>query len=195
VRIAISGTHCSGKTTLVEDFLAVHPEFIHEPEPYEWLEDVYGEGMTDEPTADDFLRQLELSVERLRTYSDGAKVLAERSPADFLAYMLALGDLGRARYGSELIPSAVELAATGIAHLDLIVVLPLNLREGIAAPESEDLELREAANDRLLDLVNADEYGLFTGSSPRIVEIQGTRDERLRAMERAVFHRATHALV
>jgi hypothetical protein len=33
VRIAVTGTHGSGKTTLIEDFLAGHPGCEHEHEP------------------------------------------------------------------------------------------------------------------------------------------------------------------
>ena len=190
MRIALSGTHCSGKTTLVEDFLAAHGDYLHEPEPYEWLEEVYGEASGDEPTADDFLRQLELSVVRLRSHAPGARVVAERSPVDFLAYLLALTDLGRSGRDCEMIASAAELAAAGMAHVDLLVVLPLNERDEIIAPESEDLELRDAMNDRLVDLIATDEYAFFANGSPRVVEITGRRDQRLQLLGRAVFQRA-----
>ena len=186
MRIAVSGTHCSGKSTLVEDFLAAHRDYLHEPEPYEWLEDVYGEAAADEPNVDDFNRQLELSVERLITHAPGARVIAERSPVDFLAYMLALDDLGRAGRDCQLIASAAERAAVGMAHLDLLVLLPLNETDRIVAPASEDLELREAMNDRLLDIVTADPYSLFGSGRPRVVEIHGTRVARLRQLERWV---------
>jgi hypothetical protein len=185
VRIAVSGTHCSGKSTLVEGFLAAHPDYVHEPEPYEWLEEVYGELTADEPGVDDFYRQLQLSVERLGGYGIGARVIAERSPLDFLAYMLALDELGRAGRDCALIASAAESAAAGMAHLDLLVLLPLNGIDGIDAPDSEDLELREAMNDRLLDLVATDPYSRFSGR-PRVVELHGTRDQRLRQLEQAV---------
>ena len=33
MRIAVAGTHASGKSTLIADFLATHPEYAHEPEP------------------------------------------------------------------------------------------------------------------------------------------------------------------
>lgn len=186
MRIAISGTHCSGKSTLVQDFLAAHGDYVHEPEPYEWLQDVYGEVITGEPTAEDFHRQLEFSVERLQSYGRGARVIAERSPVDFLAYLLALTDLERAGRDCEMIVSAAELAAGGMTHVDLLAVLPLNGRDGIVAPASEDLALREAMNERLLDLITADEYALFGSGSPRVVEIHGARDQRLRALEQAM---------
>ena len=185
MRIVVSGTHCSGKSTLVADFLAAHRDYVHEPEPYEWL-DVYGEVAADEPGVDDFYRQLELSVERLGEYGTGARVVAERSPLDFVAYMLALADLGRAVNDCALIASASERAALGMAHVDLLVLLPLNGTDRIVAPDSEDLELREAMNDRLVDIVAADAYSLFAGGRPRVVEIHGARHERLRQLELAV---------
>lgn len=186
MRIAVSGTHCSGKSTLVEDFVAVHPEYIHEPEPYEWLQEVYGEAPAEEPGVDDFYRQLELSVERLREYGPGARVIAERSPLDFLAYILALIELGRAGRDCALSASAVELAASGLAHLDLLVILPLSAADGIAVPLDEDLELREEMNDRLMDLISSDPYALFTSSRLRVIEVHGTRQQRLRQLQDAL---------
>ena len=177
MRIAISGTHCSGKTTLIEDFLAVRGDYLHEPEPYEWLDDA----QSDEPTADDFQRQLEISVERLQTHARGTNVIAERSPADFLAYLLALTDLGRESRDCERIASCAELAATGMAHVDLVVIAS---PDGIDAPEEEDLALRDAMHDRLVDLITTDAYALFA-NGPRVVEIHGTREERLRQLTAA----------
>src|SRR6202008_435507 len=90
MRIAISGTHGSGKTTLINDFLKAHPDFFHEPEPYTALVENYGEEFSAEPGGDDFYRQLNFSLERLGHYSPDANVIYERCPADFLAYILAL---------------------------------------------------------------------------------------------------------
>src|SRR5436190_6054273 len=132
LRIAIVGTHCCGKSTLVADFLAAHRDYVHEPEPYEWLQET--ESFADSPTAEDFYRQLEFSVERLRGYGRGARVIIERSPLDFVAYLRAIDAI-------DFVDRAIELSIDGIRHLDLIVFLPLNDRDGIIAPESEDREL------------------------------------------------------
>ena len=43
MRIAVSGTHCSGKSTLINEFLAAHPEFTYEPEPFVTMVEEYGE--------------------------------------------------------------------------------------------------------------------------------------------------------
>jgi hypothetical protein len=186
MRIAVSGTHCSGKSTLAHDFANAHPDYLHLPEPYELMEDLYGEQLGAEPTADDFHRQLEVSVETLRDYPLGARLIAERSPLDFLAYILALGDLGRDRHFAP-IEQASALAASGLEHIDLLVVLPLNDADGMAAPESEDLDLREAMNDRLVEIITTDPFDLLGAGHPRVIEVHGSRGARLAALERAIL--------
>lgn len=172
MRIAVSGTHCSGKSTLVEDFIAVHPDYPHEPEPYEWLVELHGEAIAAQPDAADFYRQLEVSVERLRAYPPGSRMIAERSPLDFLAYLRALE-------AAELIEAASELAWRGMKQLDLLVVLPLDAADGIVAPESEGLELREAMNDHLLEIISE-------GWDLQVIEVRGAPERRLRALELAM---------
>lgn len=172
VKIAISGTHGSGKSTLVEDFLDSHKNFIHEPEPYEWLDDAAAE-----PGVDEFLQQFEISIERIGSHSKDANVIFERSPLDFIAYIEALYDLGRAGRDCALLDSMGERAADALAQLDVLVILPLDGR--IDIHESEDLELREAMDERLLQLVASDPYALLTRERPRVLEIRGTRSEAL----------------
>ena len=161
MRIAVSGTHCSGKSTLIDLFLESHREYFREPEPYEWLADL-------EP---DFHQQLEFSVERLRSFNDQDQVIAERSPLDFLAYLLALG---------EDVSSFIETVRSTMEHIDLLVVLPLNDEDGIIAPDEEDLDLRDAMNEQLIGLIERDEFDLL------VVELTGTPAERLAALERAI---------
>lgn len=185
MRIAVSGSHCSGKTTLVEDFLRRHPEYAHEPEPYE-LAEAQGAAFSAELTAADVWQQLEISVERLSACGSGSKVIAERSPIDFLAYLEALHTLGR-EDTSRMLDSARELACRGMEHVDLLVVLPLS--DQIEAPEDEDPELREAMNGTLLDIVENDLDDLATGV--RCVQIPGARRERLAALESLVAARPT----
>jgi hypothetical protein len=39
MRIAVSGTHFIGKSTLIEDFITAHPDYTCEIEPYYKLQD------------------------------------------------------------------------------------------------------------------------------------------------------------
>src|SRR5262245_5133060 len=87
MRIAVSGTHGVGKSTLIDEFLGRHPEFVHEPEPYTMLVEDFGEEFSAEPCTEDFLRQLEFNIDRLHQHAPGENVIYERCPADFLAYI------------------------------------------------------------------------------------------------------------
>lgn len=181
----MSGTHCSGKSTLIDAFLRARPGYAHEPEPHEWLE-AHGEPFADEPDAAAFHRQLEVSVERLAGYPRGSRVVFERSPLDFLAYLLALEDLGRAGRDCELTATAIELVAAGLQHLELLVILPLDESTAGVAPAAEDLELRSAMNDRLMEIIATDPYSLFDREGPRILEVRGTPAQRVAVLQRAV---------
>lgn len=166
MRIAVSGTHCSGKSTLIHDFLATHSEYTHEPEPYESLE-ALGETFTDELTIDDAYRQLEFSVERWSSFERDANVIAERCPLDFVAYLQALVDLGRAARDCELMDAAVELTAGAMANVELLLVTS---PDAVRVPDDEDPELREAMHECLLDLITTDPYSLL--GNTRVVELR-----------------------
>ena len=177
MRIAVSGTHCSGKTTLVEDFMERHPEYAHEPEPYE-LAEARGASFSAELTAADVWQQLEISVERLSVYGPASNVIVERSPIDFLAYLEALHALRR-EDTSSMLDSARELIRRGMKHVDLLVVLPMS--DDIEAPEDEDPKLRSAMNRGLLEIVEVD-----LPQTLRCIEIAGTPRQRLAALESEV---------
>src|SRR6185369_1282201 len=133
MRIAVSGTHGVGKSTLIDEFLRRHPEFVHEPEPYAVMVEDLGEEFSDEPNVEDFRRQLEFNIDRLREHAPGEKVIYERCPIDFLAYIDALEP------GSvEPLPGPV---AKAMQNLDLIVYLPLDNNQSL---ESEYPKLQKA---------------------------------------------------
>ena len=184
MRVAVSGTHCSGKSTLVDAFLSAHSEFAHEPEPYEALNDLYGEGFGAEPSAEDFFRQLEYQIERLHRYHPGDRVVFERGPVDFVAYLLALADLHRDAADTALTKQAISLTRKAVTLLDLIVYLPA---ANVAGPESEDPKLRHAMDARLERILLDDELDMFTSDRPSILELAGPTAQRLRGLEAALL--------
>lgn len=186
MRIAVCGTHCVGKTTLIDAFLRVHRDFAHEPEPYLALVEDYGEEFSSEPCVDDFYRQLEFIVDRLRLHPSGDRVIYERSPVDFLAYILALGDLKRDVVDSGLFDAALELVLDAIRHLDLILLLTLDGAVDIDAPVAEDLKLRKAVDSRLVAIFDGDEFGVVSSGNFAVVEVRGSTAQRLHTVEEAI---------
>lgn len=186
MRIAVSGSHCSGKTTLIDEFLRAHPDFAHEPEPYTILVEDYGEEFSSEPCADDFYRQLEFNVDRLRRYQAGERVIYERSPVDFLAYILALKDLNREDVDSGVVETALATVSGAMRSLDLIMLLPLDDADGIEIPDSEDPELRTAVDSRLTAIFGDEEFGVVSSGCAVVVEARGSTAQRLRMLEEAM---------
>jgi hypothetical protein len=184
MRIAISGTHCCGKSTLIDQFLLRHSDYSHEAEPYVVLEEDYGEVFAADPSSEDFYRQLEFNVERLRHHKAGDRVIYERSPVDFLAYMLALNDLGRDRESSQLVETSLNIVREAIHLIDLIVFLPVGDDEPeTVMADSEDPELRTAVNSRLEGLFHDDKFDLFAGQRPEVLEARGSTIVRLRTLQ------------
>jgi hypothetical protein len=124
MRIAISGTHCCGKSTLIDAFLVKYPHYIHEPEAYEALQDLHGESFAAEPSAEEFVTQLNYQIERIKQYGESDNVIFERSPVDYLAYLLALSDLGRETSARAYFHQSVAPVRDSLRHLDAIVLLP-----------------------------------------------------------------------
>ena len=166
MRIAVVGTHGVGKSTLIEEFLRVHPEFVHEPEPYTTLVEDYGEEFSAEPCVEDFLRQLEFNLERVGQHAATENVIYERCPLDFLAYLNAL-DASNTETLMDRIFEAMQ-------QLDLIVYLPLDDASGA----DEFPKLRKAVDRQLSELL--------TTANVVVVEATGTTAQRLRAVENAL---------
>lgn len=170
MRIVVSGTHASGKSTLITDFAAVRPGYEVLPDPFEELE----ESALD-LDAGTFYSQLVLAAARLRGRRPGDRVIAERGPLDLLAYLRALDDLGRPTRSPGLLDRGAAITARAMASVDLLVLLPLHHRDPIEVGDDEDPELRRATDAALLDL--ADDPALTGGA--RIVELAGSPEDRL----------------
>lgn len=172
--IGVSGSHCSGKSTLIDAFCERHPEFTRLAEPYEELDELWSD-----VTVEVLLEQLEFQIEQLRSL-DTDNVIVERTPLDFVAYLQALNDLGRCSFDSK---KYLELAREAARRFDLIVFTPTE-GELIYVPEDEDRELRSAVNVRLRELVDQ-------GCGWTTVEVFGPTSGRIEMIETALISTTT----
>lgn len=178
MRIVVSGTHASGKSTLISDFALRHPEFTVLPDPFDLIDETW-----DHPGAAMFASQLRVAAERLTADELAAEVIAERGPLDFLAYLLALEELTGASSSAELLERSTLITSEALDRVDLLVVLPLSASDAIEVGADEHPELRAAMNDALLDLLDDSDV---IGSHPEVVEIVGSPSERLLRLESLV---------
>ncbi len=175
MRIVISGTHASGKSTLIADFAARHPAFVVLPDPFELLDETW-----DAPGAGMFAAQLRIAAERLGEGDPPADLIAERGPLDFVAYLLALDEVQGTSTPRDLLARYTSITARAMRAVDLLVVLPLSARDEIDVGADEHLALRTAMNDVLLELIDDPE---LVGDGVTVAEVTGDRDERLATLE------------
>jgi predicted ATPase len=174
MRIAVAGTHAVGKSTLAADLARALPHYRVVEEAYYQL-DAEGHLFADPPSLDDFEVQLERSLRCVR--EEQGDVIFDRSPADYVAYMLAHRASERAA-PAEWLPQVREAFAT----LDLIVFVPIERPERIAVPR-EETRLRRRVDGLLREALVADGWGL----GGEVLTVSGAPGERVtQVIERLV---------
>lgn len=165
MRVGLSGTHGTGKSTLAADLADRLRGHRVVPEPYLLLEeDGYEFGFP--PTVADYRAQLARSIEVMRQPGD---LIFDRTPLDVLAYLVALGcDVEEETSGEVLRP--------GFASLDALVVVPVTAESRRRLPAPELPALRDAVDDALRALVYSDP--LEAWSDVPVVELDGPLDHR-----------------
>jgi len=184
MRIAVTGTHGSGKTTLVEDFAAAAPGYELVPEPY-WLLVQQGVVFADGPDVAGLEEQLKQSCALLLA-SSGPDVIFDRCPLDLLAYL----DVVSAAEGFEWSPDGklLKRIEDALATLDLVAFVPLRRPDEITVA-IEYPKLRARVDARLKTMLREDDLGLLA-DGPRIVEVTGTRQQRVARLREALADRS-----
>lgn len=173
MRIAISGSHRVGKTTLTEALADALPGYAPVPEPYYQLEDE-GHEFEDPPSLDDFERQLARSLASLADANPD--VVFDRCPLDLLAYL----QTHRERAGFDVDDWRPRLR-DAMATLDLVIFVPIEAPDRVPVDRSE-LRFRARVDDVLRDLVLDDAADLGVSG----LEVRGPVEARLRQVLAAV---------
>ena len=172
MRVGISGTHGTGKTTLAEALCACLPGHVTADEPYYLLEE---EGYEFEfpPSLEDYRALLARSVRSLTSPPLLRRIIFDRTPLDYLAYMAATGADPSAEAGTAPLQPA-------FGSLDLLVITLITPETEQLLPPAEMPRLRSQMNDALLELVYDDPLNVW-GDIP-VLELSGPLDGRLDAV-------------
>ena len=148
MRVGISGTHGTGKTTLAQALCGRLPGHVMADEPYYLLEEE-GYELAFPPSLEDYRALLARSVRSLTLPPLLPGVIFDRTPLDYLAYLAATG----ADPSDEADAAALRPA---FASLDLLVITPITPETEHVLPAAEMPGLRLDMNDSLLKLVYDD---------------------------------------
>jgi predicted ATPase len=167
MRIAICGTHGTGKTTLVEALASHLPGHDVVDEPYRQLEDE-GEEFAERPTAEDFERQLHRAVHSLE--HSAADSLFDRGPADLLAYLESVDDVD-----SVDLDGCIERVRPAMQRLDLIVFVGIEHPDRIDRADVRFRRLRRRVDESLRDIVLDDRWSFGVPA----IEVAGSTADRV----------------
>jgi len=184
MRIAISGTHQIGKTTLSNDFIKTHPEYVIQQEPYHILQDEHGIEFSEQPTLECLITQLDYSIELLNKSSNVKNIIFDRCPVDFIAYAMYITDENFTDINDSAIAEKFPEIKDALENLDLIVFLPITKGYDMDDVYHEDAEYRQAIDRNFRKLYFDEVCDIFPGyQQPKIIELYGNRNERLKKLE------------
>jgi len=183
MRIAVSGTHFIGKSTLIEDFIKQYPHYQHEIEPYYKLQDEQAMELSLEPSLDSLLEQLDYSIDQLNECANEQHVIFDRCPIDFIAYAMCELDQDFVDINDSEVSERFDDVKSALNKLDLILFLPITKENSIDYTE-ENPAYRRAADKNFKKIYRDDICDIFPRyGHPKIIEIYGDRLTRIKTVQ------------
>ena len=193
MRIAVSGAHSQGKSTLVWDWVKRHPHYIREEEPFRAL---HAEGY-DIQFRQNCNRlhngiQMYYNASRVNLYTSlNQCVIFDRAPVDYIAYSQYTADKGTTDIDDAFVEAMVPRVRETLRRLDLLVFVPMT---DLWPVDMEDDGIRpvdlpyRAEVDAIFKQIYRDKrYDVMPKQDPpKLIELWGSREERLERLDQAL---------
>ena len=192
MRIAISGSHSLGKSTLVWDWIKRHPQYTREEEPFRALDgEMYDIRFRQESNRLHNGIQMYYNASRVNLYSSiNDCVIFDRAPVDYIAYSQYTADKKTTDIDDAFVDAMVPRVKETLQRLDLVVFIPMTNRWPV---EMEDDGIRpvdlpyRAEVDAIFKQIYRDERFLVMPNKnrPKLIELWGSREQRLDQLQQA----------
>lgn len=123
MRIAISGTANSGKTTLLKSFLSAWPQYKTPAKTYRDLLVEQNFSHSSKSTVRTQFSILDFMVNQLKSYTKDDKVIYDRCPLDNLVYTLWCHDKGIEGFDNDFVQMTAYMTRESMRDLDIIFLL------------------------------------------------------------------------
>lgn len=193
MRIAISGTGCQGKSTLVKDIISRWPMFNLESETYRDLITRENLPHSKQATKDGQWKILNHMMDEMQKYNRNDKVVFDRCPLDNIAYSIWKCERGDGDIDDEFIKKCLPIVRESMKFVDIIFFIPITKFNNI---EIEDDGMRETDETYIREIDNifkaikmqyehAPQQTQFfpRDDVPAIIEVFGNRQERIKLIE------------
>ncbi len=189
MRIAISGTACQGKSTLIKDFLREWDMYTTPSKTYRDYITENNLPHSKETTKDAQWDILNHMVDSLQEYSKGDKVIFDRCPLDNMVYSLWAYEKSINDIDDDFIKKCIPVVRESLRFLDAIFFIPITKAAPVAIEEDEMRETDKLYIQEVDNIFKGVERQYLEGQKsspflpneecPAIVEIFGNREQRL----------------
>ena len=202
MRIAVTGSHSLGKSTVVNDWVGAHPEYLREEEPYRalGLHGPYEIRFRDESTRLQNGIQLYYSLSRVFRHSGPeCQVIFDRAPVDYIAYSQYTADCGTTDIDQAFVESMVPAVRESLGHIDILAFVPksedwpVHLEQDGIRPVDPDY--RDRVDAIFKQIYREGRFGIFPNpGGPEVIELVGPPAQRLAQIEQAALALRQRAL-
>jgi len=192
MRIAISGSACQGKSTLIDDIIKKWPMYKRSEESYRKIIKDEIIPLNKEVTEEGQWRILNCLIDDIQKTSKDDYILFDRCPFDNLVYSLWSNSKDSSKMSDEFIKKCIPLIKETMHSLDIIFFTPITKFSPIPKEARESRNIEEEYIKEIDNLFKAIEHSYTrTGASPffpdedrpPIIEVFGTREERIAMIE------------
>jgi hypothetical protein len=192
MRIAISGSACQGKSTLIDDIIKKWPMYKRSDESYRKAIKEENISLNKDVTEEGQWKILNCLLNDIQKTSKDDYILFDRCPLDNLVYSLWANNKDTLKITDDFIKKCIPLVKETMHSLDIIFFTPITKFSPIPKEARESRNIEEEYIKEIDNLFKAIEYSYTrTGASPffpdddrpPIIEIFGSREERIAMVE------------
>tara|TARA_S200002703_G_C3752018_1_gene231370 strand:- start:8 stop:688 length:681 start_codon:yes stop_codon:yes gene_type:complete len=188
MRIAISGTSCQGKSTLIKDFLKEWSSYKTIDKTYRDIIVEQGLDHSSTTNKDTQWAILNFMIDELQKTSKSDNIIFDRCPLDNIVYSIWSEAKKDTDVDEEFIKKCMPLVRESLRSLDIIFFTPISK---VAPVELVEDDLREANKEYIeeidnifkavhRDSLNNPKSNFFVeDDKPAIIEVFGNRRERI----------------
>lgn len=188
MRIAISGTACQGKSTLVKDFIKTWPNYKRSEESYRKLLKKEKININKKVDKSSQWKILNCLIDDVQKTEKGDNIIFDRCPLDNLIYSLWAEDKKTSDIDKAFIEKCIPLVQESMKAIDIIFFLPITKAAPVKIEIKENREIDEEFIKEIDNIFKVISYNLMSKGScpfmasddrPPMIEVFGTPEERI----------------
>jgi len=188
MRIAIVGSACQGKSTLINDFLKTWPLYKRSNESYRKLLKEEKIKINKEVDQDGQWKILNCLINDLQQTEKGDKIIFDRCPLDNIIYSLWAEDKQTSDIDKDFIKKCIPLVQESMKAIDIVFFLPITKVAPVPIEKKKNREVDEAYIKEIDNIFKVISHNytrngicpfLANDDRPPIIEIFGSPEERI----------------